>query len=246
MKKALVAILGACIALTLIYVIIGGVFDRAFWLAFLPGLMANLIVLLIAVFVIDRIFEKERWRKLEQINAKQSQFVRFLSNRMAYWLLTYLGLTNEEEFHKDKTLNLEFAIDKMKIVDVADTFYEKLTNSADRETFLDGFIKHVREGLEGILKALDAIYPHPDPAAKQLADEMMYSNGVLEAFKGMFGIIKEANERVAAGQGFNPEQIELLIKIAYSPVARELQKLQATVVELSSRADANKLFASLD
>jgi hypothetical protein len=246
MRKALAAIFVGFVTLIIIFMVIGGVFDRPFWLAFLPGLMANLAILFVAVFVIDRMFQEERWDKLKKINARQSEIVLFLSNRMAYWLMEYLGLANEEEIQSDKTMKFEFAIGKIKATDLAEAFYEEMRKSEVREAFVGGFVKKLYDGTEGVLKALDAIYPRPDPEAKKLADEIIYSSGTLEGFKGVLGAIKEANVQVRADRQFNSEQVDLLIKVAYSRVGSELQKIRNNIVELSQRAKANRLFVSLD
>ena len=60
MKNAPAAISIAFIVLTVAFVSLGGSFDKQFWLAFLPGLMGNLAILALAIFVIDSIFKKER------------------------------------------------------------------------------------------------------------------------------------------------------------------------------------------
>src|SRR3954465_2872408 len=97
MKKISSVIVSAIIALVIVYKVICGAFDGAFWIAFVPGLLTNLIVLLVGVLIVDRILQKDRWARLEQVNASQSKFVFFIANRMAYWLLEYLGLARKAE-----------------------------------------------------------------------------------------------------------------------------------------------------
>lgn len=224
MKKVLAVVLASFLLLIIPFKLLGGTFDRIFWLSFIPGLMGNLAIAAVAIFVIDSLFKRERWQKLEQINAKQSAFVLFLSNRSAYWLLEYLGQTNEEEIKQDKTMNFEFAIAKIRNTDLAQIFYEKLQGAADREAFVAGFAKNVSDSSQGISKALETIYPHPDPEIKALADDLMHSSGALEALKGILEAIKEANIQVSADQQLNPHQIDLIIQIACGGKPTSLKK----------------------
>jgi len=101
MKKAFAAVCVAFVVLTGAFLAVGGSIDRPFWLVFLPGLIANLIILAIAIFVIDRIFKRERLDKVEQTNVAQSKFVLLLSNRFAYLLLEYLSIATKEEVGQD-------------------------------------------------------------------------------------------------------------------------------------------------
>ena len=77
MKKVSAFILVGFIVVAVAFIIVGGSFDRQFWITFLAGLMENLTILALAVFVIESIFKRERWNKLEQTNAKQSQWIYF-------------------------------------------------------------------------------------------------------------------------------------------------------------------------
>lgn len=246
MKKALAAISIGFIVLTVAFVIAGGSFDRQFWLAFLPGLMGNLAILAVAIFVIDRIFKKERLDKLEQTNAQQSKFVLLLSNRLAFLLLEHLALATKDEAGKDAALNFEFAHDRIRDNDLAAVFYEKLTKAQNKEAFVEGFAKILSRETEGISKALDKIYPQPDPTIKRIADQMNFSIGSLEALKGLLGAFKAANAQVGPGQQLKPEHLDLLIKVVYPQIALELRNIRSAIIQLSERAKANKLFICFD
>lgn len=248
MRKVVGAIAICFAALTIIFMLIGGSFGRQFWLASLPGLMQNLAILAVAVLVIDRIFRKERLDKLERTNAEQSQFVLFLCNRLAYLLLKYLGLAREDEVEIGKALALtfEFAQSKMQNTDLAKVFYERLMQAEDKEALVGGFEKTLKSQTEGISKALDDIYPRPDPSLKRITGQMSFSAGSLEAFKGLFEAFKAANAQVGENEQLKPEHLDLLIKIAYSRIGLELQNIKSAIVQLSERAKANKLFFSLD
>jgi len=246
MKKAFTAIVIGFIAFILVFAEIGGSFGRQFWLGFLPGLMENLAVLALAVLVINSIFREERLGKLKQTNASQSKFVLLLNDRLAYLLLEYLALATKDEARNDPKLNFEFARDRFRDADLATIFYNKLMETENREAFADRFARILSRETEGISKALDNIYPRPDPTIKEIVDQMMHSIGALEAFKALFGVFKAANARVSADEQLKPEHLDLLTKIAYEQIGSELQNIQRTIIRLSDEAKANKLFICLD
>jgi hypothetical protein len=246
MNNVVAAIAIGFIMLALVFVGIGGSFDRNFWLSFLPGLMENLAALAVAVLLIDSIFKRERLAKLGQTNAGQSRFVLFLNNRFAYHLLEHLELANEEEFHKDAELNFEFARDRFKNANLAEIFYQKLMESKNKEDFVDGFEKILSRETEGISKALEKLYPRPDPTIKQNVDDMNFSIGAVGVLKTLIASFRGANEQVDEDKQMMPEHLDLLIKIAYGHIAIELQKIQNAIVQLSEKAEGNELFMSLD
>jgi hypothetical protein len=99
---------------------------------------------------------------------------------------------------------------------------------------------------EGISKSLDAIYPRPDPATKQIAEEMIAASGYLSVFKDFVGMFAVVNAGLAPEDQLKPEHIDLLTKIVYRTVGPELQSLQRGIGELSDRAKANRLFIQLE
>src|SRR5208283_453987 len=123
MRNVIAALVVSFIVLVCIFVGIGGSFDRQFWLAFLPGLMENLVILSVAVLIFDSIFKKERIDKLEQTNERQSRFVLLLNNRLAFKILEYLALATTEEVGKDSALDFEFALDRLRTINLANVFY---------------------------------------------------------------------------------------------------------------------------
>ena len=246
MKKVSGAIFAIFILLTWVFVHIGGSFDKQFWLSFLPGLMENLVILAVAVIVIDSIYKRESLAKLRQTNARQSQFVLFLSNRLTFLLLKYLGLCNDNELHNDRTLDFEFALERFKEVDLRAVFYKQLVDSEHKDVFVEGFETILRRETQAISKALEAVYPRPDPDIIQDADQIHFSNGILVALKGLIQAFKEANAQVRAADQMKPEHLKLLIDVAFGQVAAELANIHGFVIKLSESAKANQLFISID
>jgi hypothetical protein len=247
MNNVFAAIFIGFVVLALVYIGIGGSFDRRFWLDFLPGLMENLTILAVAIFVIDRIFKKERLDKLVQTNAGQSRFILLVSNLLAYKLLEYLALATKDEVGNDPELNFEFALERFKGANLEAIFYEKLMESENKEAYTEGFTKILSSRAEGISKALDKIYPRPDPTIGQISEEMISSIGMLDAFKSvLLESFKKANAQVSADEQLKPEQLDLLIKIAFVQIGPELQKIQSAIIQLSEKAKANELFIRLD
>jgi hypothetical protein len=234
------------LVLVVVFHSIGGAFDKQFWLGFLPGLMGNLAILAVAIFVIEDIFKRERSGKLAQANASQSKFVLLLSNRLAYHVLAHLELASIDEINKDPELNFEFATERLRGTDLAATFYEKLMASENRASFAQDFAKIVSTGTETISEALDKIYPRPAPALKQATENMMYSSGAVGVLKTLFEAFGVANKKVAEADRMAPEQLALITDIALTQTGGQMRSIQTGILELSANAKANRLFISLD
>jgi hypothetical protein len=247
MKKVSLAILAAFVGLAVAYRVLGGWFDRKFWLEFLPGLMANLLILALGVLVIDNIFSKERLRKLKQTNAGQSRFVIFLASRLAYLLLEHLGLATKEDVQESgPELPFGFALGRLREADLAGQFHNQLMQSGNREAFAGRLAEIVTEQSKGISKSLEAIYPRPDPAATGIADQMNEAAGALSVFQECLGIINTVNSEVAPNDRFKPDQIDLLTDLAFRSIGPKLRHLQHCIDGLSKKAAANELFVQLD
>jgi hypothetical protein len=245
-KNVFIAIFVAFIVLVVSFVGIGGSFERQFWLAFLPGLMENLAALAVAVFVIERIFRSERVDKLKQTNERQSRFVEFLVNRLAFRILKHLALATDQDMQNDSKMNFDFAFVMFQKADVPTIFYEKFMASETKEDFAGGFSRILAEGTETISKALDAVYPRPDPGLKQNDEQMNFAAGSLEALKALISAFGAANAEVKAGEQMKPEHLDLLIKMMYGSVRLQLLTIQRLIIHIRDKAQANELFFALD
>jgi hypothetical protein len=228
------------------FVLIGGRFDKLFWLQFLPGLMENLLVLALAIFVIDRIFHKERLSNLRQASGGQSRFVLLQCNLLAFKLLEYLGQLHRDNLPRDTEAMFSFAMEKMKSFNIAEHFYQLFMAASDRASFLDGLTKIMNDGQEGLSKAIEKIYPYPSPAVKVIMDELPYSIAMAGGMEMLLTASREANEQVRADQRLEPQQIDLLLKIAYGFSGAGIQKAQTNIIDLARMAEANELFIILD
>jgi len=246
MKSVIVALLVSFIVLILIFVCIGGNFDRQFWLAFLPGLMENLLILAVGVLILDMILKHERLDKLERTNERQSRFVLLINNRLAFKILQYLRLATTEEVDKDPEYDFSFALGRLKTIDLEKVFYEKLMNSDKREDFVAEFEKMLRKETAGISKALDDVYPRPDPELKLSEDAMVSSIAAVGALLMIIRSFREANAQVEEKGQLKPEQQDLLIEIAYDRIGQEIQRIRDITVNLSEKAAANRLFLSFE
>jgi hypothetical protein len=213
MRKVSLAIFIAFVGLTIAYRMLGGWFDRKFWLEFLPGLIANLLILALGVLVIDSILSKERLGKLKLTNVSQSRFVLFLTCRLAYLILEQLGLATQEDVKQnDPNLDFEFARGRLRGIDLADVFRDQLMQAADRQAFAGRLAEIVTEQAQGISKSLKAIYPRPDPAVTGIAEHMNEAASTLAVFKDYVGMFAEVNAEVAPEGRFNQDQIDLLTR----------------------------------
>lgn len=245
MKKVFWAVFAVFVGLTVAYRVLGGWFDKKFWLDFLPGLMANLLILALGVLVIDSILGRERLGRLGQANARESQFVLELSCRLAYLILHHLGLATGEEVGQGG-LDFRFARDRLRGIDLGVTFGEQLMQAEDRKAFAAGLAKALQDHAFGLSNALDKIHPKPDPSAAAIADKMFEAIGVLSGFKDYLGIFAQVNAEVAPDDRINQDQIDRLTRIAFPPIGERLRQLQHCIEELSAKAEANELFARLD
>src|SRR5579864_7901154 len=225
MRNVIAALAVSFILLVCTFAGIGGSFDRQFWVAFLPGLMENLVILAAGVLIFDAIFKKERLDKLEQTNERQSRFVLLINNRLAFKILEHLGLATTEEFGEDPKLDFAFALDRLKTINLANIFYEKLMGSENREVFAESFEKILSRESEGISKALDNVYPRPDPTLKVSDDQLLISIAALGALVTLIRAFREANAQVAVENQLKPEHLNLLIKIGYRQIGTEMQRI---------------------
>lgn len=248
MKKVFWAVFAVFVALTVAYRMLGGWFDRKFWLDFLPGLIANLLILALGVLVIDSILGRERLGRLQQTNARQSKFILFAAGRFAYLILHHLGLATKEDIGQhDPNLDFGFARGRLQGINLADVFRDRLMQAGNREEFAGGLAKIMEEQAKGISKSLEAIYPQPDPAATGIAEQMIEAAGALSVFGEYLGIFARVNAEAVAPEGrFNQDQIDLLTELAYGYLGERLRRLQHCIEGLSAKAEANELFARLD
>jgi hypothetical protein len=161
-------------------------------------------------------------------------------------LLKYLGLCNENELLNDRDLDFDFALEHFKGVNLPAVFYKQLIDSEHKDTFVEGFETILRRETQGISKALETVYPRPDPDLIQDTDKIHFSNGILVALKGLVQAFKAANAQVGANDQMKPEHLKLLIDVAFGQVATELANIHGFVIKLSDSARANQLFISLD
>ena len=79
--------------------------------------------------------------------------------------------------------------------------------SENKEIFAESFEKILTRETGGISKALDNVYPRPDPALKRSEDQMIYSIGALGALVTLIRASREANAQVAAKDQVKPEHV---------------------------------------
>lgn len=246
MRNVFAAMFVAFVVLVVSFWAIGGSFDRQFWLAFFPGLMGNLTILAVAIFVIERIVRGGRIAKLKQTNESQSQFVRFEVNRLAFHVLKHLALATDEQFHNDPTLNFDFAFYALKEADVATVFYERMMESKDKSKFVGQFSQILEDGAKGISKALGDVYPRPDPALIRTSSGLNFSIGSLQALEALINAFYAANAQVGEDGKMKPEHLDVLIKVAYARIGVELQSVRDALIEIGEKAQADELFIALD
>jgi len=244
-NRAAAYIVVAFFALIAIYVRIGGVFNRQFWLSFLPGVMENLVILAIAVLVIDSISKRQNRAKLQQANARPSRTILSISNKLAYLLLEYLALATREELHSDKAPSFQFAIERLRRTDLGAAFHERLMNAQDKAAFAEGFENILIEQTEGVANSLKEIYPRPDPIFVQGVEQMQFGIGSVMVLKDVLGAFKTVNAQAGSQDQLHPEQLDLITEIGYRQVGLQLNNMRDFIINLSDRAKANRLFISL-
>jgi hypothetical protein len=165
---------------------------------------------------------------------------------LAYLLLKHLALATEDEVGNDPELNFGFVHDRFRGTNLETIFYEKLMQSENKEAFTEAFAKILSRETEGISKALDKIYPRPDPTIKQIEDRMSFSIGSLGALKILLGAPKAVNAQVGPDEQLKPEHLDVLIRVVYGQIGLELKNIQNAIIHVSEKAGANKLFFCLD
>ena len=87
--------------------------------------------------------------------------------------------------------------------------------SENKEAFAEGFQKTVSGESSAISKALDRIYPSPDPTLKVSEDQMLSAAAAVGALVVLIRPFREANAQVDVKDQLKPEHLDLLIKIGY-------------------------------
>jgi hypothetical protein len=162
--------------------------------------------------------------------------------------LQHLELLADDAIPKHSELDFAFALEVIKRTNLAAVFYEKLMESHDKEAFLNGLVEILKPHTEGISKALDKIYPRPDPTLMQMAERQMnFAIGAIESLKFLVEAVKRTNAGLGNDQQFKPEHLDVLIKVSYHGLMSEaVQDIRNAIIQLADKANANELFFSLD
>jgi len=227
--------------------IFGVNFSKEFFINLLP----NSVVILIGVLAINLLIEKNKIQNLKKINKSKSDNIEFLLNRFALHLLKYLELASlkEDVVLEDKVMNFDWARKRMveKTSKIDSIFFTKMMASSDREKFIDEFVKILQKNAESLNAALKEVFPHPNPDAIELTQEINYAAGGLNAVRSVDEMAKKANKEVIEKNG-NPltqEQIDLLTEVAYSiPFARP-SKICGIIIKLHTMVKDNILFVRI-
>lgn len=226
--------------------------DKNFWAGLLNGLLSNLIIFIIAIFIIDKLIKNIEKKKLKKINERSSYFISFSINTLIFKILKHLKIFSDETLKgktPDKdTSNFDFALDemlkikkdnKMEKIFRAEVFKEK-----DRKKYIDDLSKLIMDGADSIHKGLKEIYPHPAPDVISQIDEVYKSCGGLTAFSFVAGIREDFNKYTKdKKKHMNKKIAEALLDFSMSnPKATYMSTISEKLLNISNKAKENSLF----
>ena len=223
------------------------IFDVNFLKEFFINLLPGSVAILIGILAINLLIEKDKNQSLKKINKSKLEYVEFSLNRFAFNLLEYLDIVSLEEpaISEDKTINFSWARKRMaeKTMEIDDIFFKKMMASSDRKKFIDEFIKILKKNGKSLTTTLKEIFPHPNPSAMRLAQEIYSLAGGLSAV----GVMSDIDKKILKKKGNHPtkEQIDLLIEIAYFVPHNKPSKICKIIIKLHEMAKKNILFTKI-
>ena len=114
---------------------IGIPLDKKFVTDILIGLLPNLIVLIVGVFIIDQLLKGVEREKLGVINKRNSETTLMMINLFSVKLFNHLKLGEEQSLsNMDKTLEKLLEINKK--TDWFEILYKQFLNSTDKPAYL--------------------------------------------------------------------------------------------------------------
>ncbi|QQR55444.1 hypothetical protein IPG41_02720 [Candidatus Peregrinibacteria bacterium] len=232
-------------------------FDVDYWVNFLTGILTNLIVVGIALFIFDKILANGRDSQLRQINQARAEFIVFEMNRFLFKLLVGLKLIDKQEYFKGEVANS----DRDVFSDVLPIFQEKVNTGALSASLKDAMEKHPKfilnflsklteETFDRLIRKLEEIYPQPKPELMEMGRFMRASVGYFDSQKPFLaptkttfkGMSQKAQRDIRKMLTDHASAFKI---ISFTVVEPQLNKLLYDVLTLRSAAIENRLHLSI-
>jgi hypothetical protein len=230
-------------------------FDASYWINFTNSILTNLIVVGFALLVIEKILERGKTSKFKDINAKKSEHIVFLIERLEFKLLVFLKIINKKKYFAETSQNdkelfhdidAKF-INNLQNENLLNTFWEKIEKSKNRNRVFTDFIKIVKEDGSNIAKSLKEIYPQPKPEILEVFEgDIPKLAGMIEAAKSMSDINKQAQKYAnTKSLKITESQQTTLTKVSYYVAQPYILNVFRNISNSRETAKENKLFLNL-
>ena len=251
--KTITIILAICAILLLVGLNFLGVSitSKSFFIDLFNGLLSNVLIFFLAIFVIDRLTRKIDENKLKEINATKSEFFHWNLKCFVYHMLVHLEIFKDDDYQKrlqdDPLLSMDWVMEEFKRVglenDWTSLLYNCVSNKSDKQKYLSDLEKIFNDWTKPLSQNLKEIYPHPAPDVVEMVSNLFASSGTLNALSSIAGFAKEANKGVKdKKQQLTDKHTNLLIKIGLLNRKNNFSDTCSIILELSKRAEENQLF----
>lgn len=231
-------------------------FDSNFIANLLNGLLTNLVILIIAIFVIDNLTKKIETKKLKDINERNSNFVSLRVNIFVFKILEYLKVLNKKDintkeiFKKNEELTFDYVWQELEQTLSTKNINQILSDSTfeeiDKKQYLTNFVDLIKSNSNSLHEALKIIYPHPSPNVVSLVDEIGGQSGAIYAMSLMANVDTEVNKLIPeSSKKMDRETADALLKFAMMLVVdkdRPMSIIISCLKSISEKAKNNDLF----
>jgi len=252
--KTIAGVIIFAILLDILLLFLFGIpFDNNFWSSFLIGLLSNLIILVIAIFIIDELLKKKEKIKLKEINKEKSLYIHYAVNILLLKILKHLkvfpkDIETKDILNKNADLTFKFAFEKMTEIaekeNIDKIVGEIALKERDRKKYFEDLSEIIFKDITSINNGLKEIYPHPAPDITALTNDVFANCGALKAFSAIADVKSQVNKIIPKGQKKMDEiTATALLKIMmFNPKQKSFSTIAKNLIVLSKRAEGNSLF----
>lgn len=245
MKSIVIAVLFSLSIVTVLLYLLHISIDANFISNLLNGILSNLIVTILVVFVVDRLFKRIEYEKLVAINKRNSESVLFAINIFSLNVLKYLRLKTGDGLNEIANGKVfQNLLETNKKHDWFNILYKQVLKASSRKNYLKELETIIREGATSINKSLKDVYPHPAPDLVKIVDEIYTLSGAAMAALVMSEFREEANKKIKDDNNkISPElEITLVKFFIHNSVENLFPDICNKLSIIATRAHKNRLF----
>ncbi|MES2622824.1 MAG: hypothetical protein V4576_00275 [Patescibacteria group bacterium] len=226
-------------------------FDKEFLTGLINGILSNLVIFFVGIFVIDKIIKNIEKDKLSLINKEKSFFFKFKLNIFALKLLQHLQVisvqTRQAKLSNDKGITFNWVMDEFQALTQNKSFIEivntQLARKTNKQKYLQKLSDILKDDSKGFTDQLKEIYPHYAPDVYELTQIFPKAAGFISGMATTFLAVDKANEKIVNTEQKIPAELftHILTKVMISDFIN-LNDVFVNLKKLSARSENNDLF----